>query len=61
MQQYVFCIDKDYVKKLEIDGFVIIENKIIDGKDTYILLPPKNKKFDKLNKQKCFFSDKKFF
>lgn len=60
-QQYVFCADNDYVEKLKLDGYVVVNKQIIDSNELYILLPPKNKKFDKLDKDKCFFSDKRFF
>ena len=60
-KKYICSIDKDYADELISKGFKFIEKREVDNQSIFILLPPNDKKFDKLDKNKCFFSNKRFF
>ena len=63
MENYVCTIDEDYYKKLLSKGYVFSYSYLIENnKKVFVLMPPKNvKNYDKLDKNKCFFTNKRFF
>jgi hypothetical protein len=62
MKKYVCTIDEDYSKKLMAKGYYLTDTYTMDNKNVFVLIPPKGtKNYDKLDKSKCFFTNKRYF
>jgi len=63
MEKYVCTIDSDYYDKLLSKGYLLSYSYLIDNdEEVFVLIPPDGtKNYDKLDKSKCFFTNKRFF
>jgi hypothetical protein len=62
MKKYVCTIEKEYSESLISKGYHLTDTYEIDGNEVFVLMPPKGtKNYDKLDKSKCFFTNKRYF
>lgn len=62
MKKYVYVVDEDYSKELLSNGYYLVDKRVVDDNDVFVLMPPKGtKNYNKLDKSKCFFTNKRYF
>jgi len=62
VKEYLCTIDEDYSKELISKGYSLVDSFMMKDNEVFVFMPPKDvKKYDSINKDKCFFINKRFF
>jgi hypothetical protein len=56
----IYCIDEDYKNSLLSTGFKLMQETLVANKLCWVLMPPKEFNFSKLDNQKCFYNSRLF-
>jgi hypothetical protein len=62
MKEYICTIDEEYCKELLSKGYYLLDSFLMKEKEVFVFMPPKGTKdYSKIDKDRCFFINKRFF